>query len=368
MPKIKKKAADKFQKNLSFPSLVIGFILLLAMFLVIFFSRQSQDIRPRAVDYEKTCRLKWPPQGATCVNTGRTYTGLCQVMHCPKGCGNNQYCGFSDPGAYRTIVDCDKARLDPGECGQIDILDSTKKYCNPGLGYCDYKQIQCYSSCQGPEKPKEEKPVNPTTGNIAPSLPPVTKEPVKAFICQQTSVQGQIGVGSTFKITTIVRATDPAQTGPVSVIYHVERDGVQITSSGALNGVKIPKTTDRYQTSWAYTVPSDDQKAGFYNIWLDINGTPALSYVVNGQSSGILGAQTENRFNPLSFIGDLIRIILGIPPSRPAPLPPQVTPGYTLEGTITVLRPTGVNSLQLGTFNPAVNIAVSCDKITFTIL
>ncbi|OGG04042.1 hypothetical protein A2W14_06235 [Candidatus Gottesmanbacteria bacterium RBG_16_37_8] len=334
---------------------------ILLFFLPVFFFALFHPTNVRA-DYDKECQLKFPQPGHKCANTGNTYTGLCQIVHCPKGCGDDNRCSFSDRGAYRTIEECDNANLNSGECGQIDVIDSTKKYCHPGIGYCDYKEIQCYSTCIGEPKPTKDKDVTP-----APTFPVYPTPTLKPFICQNTNVTGPIAAGSTFNIETFVRATQAEVT--VNLTYHVERNGTEIANSGLILALKVEGTTDLYVGRWTYTVPSDNNGSGSYKIWLEINGHPPQAFLLDKQTVQVLGQSDQKNLTELNFIIDLIMKFFNIGPTPTyAPFEPYLTPVSGLEGTMTIYRPTGVATLQLGTFNPAINIQVHCDTITFTIL
>ena len=127
--------------------------------------------------------------------------------------------------------------------------------------------------------------------------------------------------------------------------------------------------TDLYVGRWSYTVPSDNRGAGSYKIWLEIKGDSPQAFLIDRQNIQVLGQSNKNNLQQLNFIIDMIRKFFNLYPTPTyTPIEPYLTPAYGLEGTMTIYRPTGVATLQLGTFIPAVNIQVYCDRILFTIL
>ena len=108
-----------------------------------------------------------PALGTLCMwngsPNGGVYQGQCVVYHCPNGCGSGRStCDEASPGVHWEFTSCASASLASGECGQIDTVDTTNKYCAPATG-CDVKDLACGSAC------------NATTPNTSTPTPTLTK-------------------------------------------------------------------------------------------------------------------------------------------------------------------------------------------------
>jgi hypothetical protein len=124
-----------------------------------------------------------PPNPWTCTSGG-TYQGECIIYHCPNGCGGST-CGESSPNVSWTFASCSSAGLTGNECGQIDTVDTTHKYCTPspanilgcpGYYYCDVKLIKC-SNC-GTAIPTPTRKPTPTPGGPTSTPTPTPTAPM----------------------------------------------------------------------------------------------------------------------------------------------------------------------------------------------
>lgn len=323
--------------------------------------------------YEKSCQLQMPPAGSYCRN-GNPFEGECQIVHCPRGCGGEKSCSLSDPGAYRTIENCETARLEPEECGQIDTVDSAqvRKYCRVD-GYCDYTQIRCLDTCKGPEKPKngdddnsQDADVNLTPTVIPPlyiSATPYALSPLCS--CDSMIYEGSLGAGATADFILYANVYKPELFSNMNMKYYLEKDGQIIAASGSIPAEQVDFTPDFYKTRWSATLPEAKKAIGDYKVWGKIECSPQNAFDLNAEKN-VLGVQSNSNKLALTSLIDFFRVLLGLNPLPKPSTNPRAE--FDLTGTISVLRPTGVSSLQLGTFLPkAINIVHNCDNITFTI-
>lgn len=326
---------------------------------------QKSQLIISSADYKKSCQLQMPPIGSIC-RSGRIFEGECQIVHCPKGCGGNKSCGLKDPGAYRTIEKCSTAKLEPDECGQIDTVSSAKgrKYCRVD-GYCDYKVIKCMDSCKGPEKPK-----NGNGGSNPSATPPlyISSTPyaiMPVCSCDNMTFEGDLGAGGTVDVIFYGRVNKPEIYDDMQMTFYVEKDGALLARSVPQLAKALTDSPNIFSATWRYNLPKKEQAIGDYRIYGKINCSEKTAYDLRYQDTSVLG--TEKTRNKLSFASliDYFRRIFGL---KPIPKPTYPQAQFDLTGTVTVLRPTGVSSLQLGTFLPkAINIQKGCDQITFTI-
>jgi hypothetical protein len=175
---------------------IIGVAFLVAAIPIgVYLLSQEQEIR------EKASGLPYPPIGYQCKNGG-TFQGKCKLIYCPNGCGSDNKCEPSDPGAYYSgTVTCSSFNFGTNVCGQIDIVnnDSPPGYCARQVGdeskYTDAK-VSCSSNCSS-TPPKEDNPTPTPTPTTVP----------RPDICGSLTISpAQIGTGATTKFTATTKS------------------------------------------------------------------------------------------------------------------------------------------------------------------
>ncbi len=210
------------------------------------------------------------------------------------------------------------------------------------------------------------KTLTPTPSNTA------TPTPTPVCDCEGLLevVSGTLGMGSTFTLRQHGSTTSNAYVK--SMIYHVERSinggpWEEIANSGEITAVATTENPNLYYADWTYTLPIETAKGTYqYHIWVQIWCDHKPTALNRNAESSILGASNQR--------GSLIDIIKRFLSSlfstfRGKPYDIAETPFMGPAGPITpaILHPTGVNSLQLGTFYPATNIIKECKHLYFTV-
>ena len=152
------------------------------------------------------------------------------------------------------------------------------------------------------------------------------------------------------------------------MVYHVEKDGVEIATSDQVRATIVPGSNERYETSWNYTIPEGEDAPGQYRIWVKITCARKSASTGNTQTA-VLGEETEGRVTLLdAFMNFINRFFFLNKQLTPQAVPtPAGMPGPD-QGKPVVLAPSGARTLQLGTFHAVVNLKIGCKEITFTIL
>lgn len=157
--------------------------------------------------------------------------------------------------------------------------------------------------------------------------PNITVTPASACNCENMSVSDNLRVGEQITVTTRARSLFPETTKVGYMIYHVFKNGVEIAKSKTLQAEEIFNSYGRYQTSWKYRLPQGKDSPGNYHI----------------SAQFICAKKTASLIKPVS------------------------AQNYGLFPSVTVIAPSGVNSLQLGTFHPISSLKLGCKDMYFTI-
>ncbi|KKS97656.1 MAG: hypothetical protein UV73_C0006G0010 [Candidatus Gottesmanbacteria bacterium GW2011_GWA2_43_14] len=174
--------------------------------------------------------------------------------------------------------------------------------------------------------------------------PPVSVTPASSCNCESMTVTNNLRVGELITISTKANTPVPDLAEVREMVYHVEKNGVEILKSLPLKAEEITGSYGRYQTSWKYRIPTGAESPGEYHVHADIICAKKTADNIDSDSrqslwSGILGMFFQP--NPIS--------------------------AQDWTSDVTVVAPSGVNSLQLGTFHPVVNLKLGCKDMYFTI-
>ncbi len=264
-------------------------------------------------------------------------------------------------------TECESSSSDPS-CGPCDYSDSwdgknpngechagcwdnsvpyeypgPKRMCTFECTYCNNGNTCAYPISGTPPVPTS------MPGTPVPTVGPCT--------CEKVDVEGIIGAGQTITLTTYARSLDPAKNKINSMIYHVEQNGQEITHSEPISAIEVTGEPGRYYTNWTYTIPSDGIGTVDYRIWVDI--LCAYKTAASQSQTAVLGIGTTIKIGIFDPLVGLIQSIFTPKNGQPAPSLDTNPDSYT------ILRPTRVNTLQLGTFYPT--LKKGCHEISFSI-
>ena len=157
--------------------------------------------------------------------------------------------------------------------------------------------------------------------------PNITVTPASACNCENMTVSDNLRTGEQITITTRARSLFPDTTKVGYMIYRVFKNGVEIAKSKTIPASEIFNSYGRYETSWKYRLPQGKDSPGNYHISAQI----------------VCAKKTASLIKPVS------------------------AQDYGLFPSVTVIAPSGVNSLQLGTFHPIASLKLGCKDMYFTI-
>lgn len=262
----------------------------------------------------------------------------CESSSTDKTCGT---CDYSDSW---------DGKNPDGEC-HANCLENAVPYEYPGpKRMCTFECTYCGNgnTC-----------AYPISGTPIPGTPIPTPAPCT---CEKVDVEGTIGAGQTITLTTYARSLDPAKTKVDRMIYYVEQNGQEITHSDPITAIEVTGEAGRYYTNWTYTIPSDGIGTANYRIWVGI--ICAYKTAAVRSQTAVLGTDTTIKIGVFDPLIGFIRSILAPKSDQPAASP---APSLNNPDSYTIIRPTGVNTLQLGTFYPASDIEKGCYEVKFTI-
>lgn len=190
----------------------------------------------------------------------------------------------------------------------------------------------------------------PTATPIPP--PASTPTPIPSCNCEKIEYQGEFKPGGEVTFTTYATVDDPTNNPAevLNMVYHVHRGGrfgEEIATSPEISAEGPERddanNLDRYRTSWKFTAPSEGQGKVEYYVWVKINcgWKTGTQTVISQVKAGSIG-------QVVNFFSSLFGRLFGIQNVVPTPTPAEFGPPF-----VTVIAPTGAQSLQLGTFFPA---------------
>lgn len=156
--------------------------------------------------------------------------------------------------------------------------------------------------------------------------------PGSSCACEKMDVSGVIAKGQTISLVTY------AKNKVLNMVYHVEKNGREISNSPAIAAVG-PDENNRYYTAWKWLIPSSSGTVE-YKIRVEINcgaKTQTVSAIAKQESN--LASLFHSFGSFLSRLLNVEEIFPALVPSAPTPMP-----------TGMVFAPVGAHSLQLGTF------------------
>lgn len=164
---------------------------------------------------------------------------------------------------------------------------------------------------------------------IAPTeIPPdLTITPGSGCDCVSMTVSDNLRVGELITIIIKARSLVPETTEVSSMLYRVYKDGVQIDNSNTIKADEITDAYGLYKTDWVYRIPAGPESPGNYHISAQIFCSKKTVALVPQASSQ----------------------------------------EYGLYPDVTVYAPSGVDSLQLGSFYPVTDLKFGCKDMYFSI-
>jgi len=217
----------------------------------------------------------------------------------------------------------------------------------------------CYPGGPGcPPAPSNTPGQPPAPSNTSVPRGSPTPTPPADCDCESIDISGTITKGQWIYLVTkaIVVNPDVNKAKVLNMVYHVEKNGVEIDKSGEITALGPERTTgqngkpiDRYYTTWKWKIPdtvSSRADGDEYKIWAKINCIRITGIAAANADLPSISSPKKNDGllnTVLRFLGNF----LGINEAAPVPPPPTPVP------TMTVLVPTGSRSLQLGTFIPS---------------
>ena len=158
--------------------------------------------------------------------------------------------------------------------------------------------------------------------------------PGSSCSCEKMDVSGVIAKGQTISLVTY------AKNKVLNMIYHVEKNGREISNSGPIASVGPDETANRYYTAWNWLIPSSLGEVE-YKIRVEINCGPKTQTVsaIAKQESNPISSLFHSFGSFLNNLFNLKEIFPAFVPSPPTPMP-----------TGKVFAPKLAKSLQLGTF------------------
>ena len=251
---------------------------------------------------------------------------------------------------------------------------------NSFTGY-DWQFTTCSPAIPTPTPTRTPTPTPSNTPTPTPTKTPTptpsnTPTPTPTPVCDCEGllevINGTIGMGSTFTLRQHASTTPNAYVK--SMVYHVERrinsgSWQEIANSGEITAVATTDNPNIYYTDWTYTLPVESTSGTYeYHIWVQIWCDHKPTALNTNTNSAILGASTQkgSLFDIIkSFLSSLFGSFRGQPYNIAET--PFMGPAGPTSIVPTILRPTGVNSPQLGTFYPALNIIKQCKHLYFTV-
>ena len=195
--------------------------------------------------------------------------------------------------------------------------------------------------------------------------------------CYDMDYTGNLSPGEvvTFIAKAKVADAEHNNTEVDNVVFHVERNGVEIARSGNVSTSKPPTregSDDIYTASWIYRIPFEGFNSVNYKVYIDINCQVKVAQLSNFRTV-VLGVSDEKPSLWESIVSYVNKLIGRSSAPKPTVVPTVVMKEdfmqpLSLPGVTTTAPTASPRTLQLATFNNSdVEVSKLCREITFTI-
>jgi hypothetical protein len=226
-------------------------------------------------------------------------------------------------GTFNTLAECQ------GFAGPFSYTCNCDEVCTTGSGH-DANQI-CTSG----------RPENIANGKSTCSCnefqvkvvnPALCGASASACTCEKMDVSGIIAKGQTIQLVTYATVKD-ASRQVSNIIYHVERNGTEISKSDPVTAVG--PDNNRYYAAWTWTIPNTAGSADYKIRAEIICGSKTAAAVAFIRKEGFFASLLRSLANLFGQAG----VLSGFNPAPPPPAPSEI-----------VFAPKNARTLQLGTF------------------
>ncbi len=219
----------------------------------------------------------------------------------------------------------------------------------------------------------QAEPVTPTPTPTATPLPSATPTPLPPACCSCLLLASdhpdlaRVKKGELLNFTAEAYVTTPETAKVLDMVFVLNHKGLEVANSGPIPAAynrseEIEGTnSDIYRSAWSWSVPNNTQAEGLYYLNLIIHcGWKEGAAQLLGESAG---SQTRSQTGLRLLFGKIFSFLTGATGPTPTPtIPPRVV-------SPTIFRPSGAQSLQLGTFRPAPTLPASgCIDLYFQVL